>query len=190
MRRVDPEPALPSLASAVNSPRFNRPLGIRKADEAALVQAFVPERPVKALDGGVPDRLPGVDEVEHDLVVMGTLVQRCAHELGPVAAHNRARIAAHGRVALEDADHALPRVPDIDLNPGTRPRAVVHEGEEAERPPVAERVAHENTPPLVRARRHRQPLLLGHAVDLLSVDPPAFAAQHPRRLSIALAPPS
>lgn len=53
-----------SLTFVVDAPRFDRALRVGEADEPALVQAFVPERPVEALDEGILHGLPRVDEVE------------------------------------------------------------------------------------------------------------------------------
>lgn len=55
-----------SLTAVVSTPGFDRPLRVCEIHEPALIQALVPKRPVQALNESVPDRLPVVDEVEHD----------------------------------------------------------------------------------------------------------------------------
>jgi len=52
----------------VHAPGFDGLLRITEADEPGLVQAFVAERPIEALDERVLHGLAGIDEVEHHIV--------------------------------------------------------------------------------------------------------------------------
>lgn len=58
-----------------------------------LVQAFIPEAAVEALDERVLDRLARLDEGERDAMLIGPLIHGFAAKLRPVVADNCAWIA-------------------------------------------------------------------------------------------------
>ena len=92
-------------AVVVVPPRFDGGLGIREIEKPMLVQALVPEAAVEAFDKGILFRLAWLDEGERGAMLISPLIHSLAAKLRPVAAHNRAGIAAAPRDAIQGGDH-------------------------------------------------------------------------------------
>ena len=88
------EPAVQSFGFAVDPPRFDGPLRIGQAGEPMLVEAFVAEGAVEALDERVLGRFARMIEVQHHVMRGRPVVEVRPRELGPVITDNRVRIAA------------------------------------------------------------------------------------------------
>jgi hypothetical protein len=79
------------------------------AQKPVLVQAFIAESPVEALDVGVLHGLPGPDEGKAHRPLVGPSVERLTLELRAVIHRNRARQAADLAQPLQDLHNASSR---------------------------------------------------------------------------------
>ena len=80
-----------SIGVVLDPPVLDDPPGLGDGDEPVLVEAFVVEPPVEALDVGILDRFAGPDELEPHAVLVRPNVQSLASELGSVVDDVRLR---------------------------------------------------------------------------------------------------
>lgn len=78
-----------SILVVVDTPHANLRTRLVKIGEPVLVQAFIAEAAVEALNERVLDRLAGLDEMQSDLQIVGPGVERPASDLGPVVPAER-----------------------------------------------------------------------------------------------------
>src|SRR3712207_3416076 len=197
---------LPASASAgpgaagavvVEPPSLDHAARLGKAAEPALVEAFLAEAAVEALDRGVLHRLARVGEEQPHAMVVRPPVQLPATQLGSVVGHQHVGVAAFTGDVLEQADHPLARQREIDQDGRALARAIVFEVDGAEPAAVGQAVLGEvQGPALVggdrapRARQHaampaflpaptpdRQLLLAIEPLDELVVGLPALATE-------------
>ncbi len=72
----------------VESEYFHRALGFRQADEPTLVETFVPQSAVDALDEAVLHRPPRLDELQRDAVLVRPLIDVFAAKFRSVVTHD------------------------------------------------------------------------------------------------------
>lgn len=63
------------LGVVLDTPLLNQPLGVAHRDEPVLVQAFIAEPPVEALDIGILHRLARPNERQRDTGFVGPCIQ-------------------------------------------------------------------------------------------------------------------
>jgi len=93
----------------VISPCLDRCLRIDQAREVILVQAFIAKLSVEALDVGVLNGLPRLDEEKRYPVLVCPEVYCLTNELRTVVADNCFRISAFDRDTIECTRHSLAR---------------------------------------------------------------------------------
>ena len=107
-RRQTADPAMGSDGIEIASPVGERLTGVGQRGEQCLVQEFIPELAVEALDEGILGRLARRDVVPCDLLLLCPPQHRHAGEFGSVVADDRRRPAASDDDDVEFADHPLP----------------------------------------------------------------------------------
>ncbi len=132
-----------SVQVVVASPLFNDFAGVAIAAEQMLVEAFVPEAPVKALDEAVLHGLSWRDVVPFHTVVLRPFQHGVRGELGSVVADHRQRIATTvgDRIQLSCYTLAGDRV--VGDGREAFPAEVVNDAQDAEPAAIDERVRHE-----------------------------------------------
>jgi hypothetical protein len=79
---------------------------VPEIQEPVLIQAFIPELSVEALDERVLRWLATLDEVQRHLILIGPLVHDPAGELGPVVDLNGSRCSPSFSQPLQYSHHA------------------------------------------------------------------------------------
>lgn len=102
----------------VLSPCLDRCLCIEQAREVILVQALVSKLSVEALDEGVLDRFPRLDERESDTVSVSPEVERLSLELRSVVTNDRLWKSALSSKPVESEPPVLPEASDPRRWPG------------------------------------------------------------------------
>src|SRR3954469_4192126 len=87
----------------VDSPLFDQRTGIRQADEPVLVQAFISELAIEALDMPILGRLARRGKVEHDLLLSSPGIENVTSELRPIVDSNTLGCACSFNHAVQDA---------------------------------------------------------------------------------------
>ena len=125
--------------------------GVRQGGEQRLVQAFVTQPPVEAFDEAVLLRLARRDVMPVDPAILRPLEDRHAGQLGAVVADHGQRRAASADDGVQLPRHAGAGQRRIGDQTEAFPREVVDDAENAEAPPVVQRVRHKvQRPALVR----------------------------------------
>lgn len=93
----------------VRAPSGERGAGLVQGREQGLVQEFVPQAAVEALEEGILGRLSGRDIVPVKLAVSRELQDRVRGELGPIVADNRLGLAAGVEPRCQLARHPCAR---------------------------------------------------------------------------------
>ena len=116
---------------------------MRQRSEQRLVEAFVAQPPVEALDEGVLCRLAGRDIVPGDPPLGRPAQDRHAGQLRSVVRDAAERPGAAGDDGVQLAGDALPGDRGVGDQAEALPREVVDHRQDAEAPPIGQRVAQE-----------------------------------------------
>ena len=206
-RRLVIERAMRSPLVVVPPPAGDDGPRRRQIFEPVVVQAFVSEPAVEALDVGVLRRLPGRDQLQLDTMSVGPLVEGSPGELRPLIGPNRARTTSEDDGLIEHTGHVLARDAVVDDDVDGLLGEVVDDRQAFQTSTVVESVHHEvHRPDLIRPGReeqrlafdadatttpaaaHGQPSLPIEAIDALVVDLDAFPTQQGVKPPIAEAP--
>src|SRR6267143_3499451 len=196
-----PQAAVRPYRVVIHPPGFDDPPRLLQAHEPVLVQAFVPELPVKTFDERVLHRFPRLDEVQRHAMRIRPLVHRLADELRPVVHLNRFRIAPLLRHFFQPPHHARSGQRTVHFDPRRFPREPVHQIQRAKWPPARQTVPGEvHRPELILpcGQHQRHPrcgpksfaFLAPHRQSFLPVDPiHPLVVHHPLRSAVLLLPP-
>lgn len=173
-----------------------------------LVQAFVAEPAVEALDEGVLDQLSRRDVVLLDPGRLAEAQDGVADEFGAVVAVDHEGLSPPSRQRFQLAHDPCARQRRVDHAGETFPREVVDHVQHPEAATVVECIGDEvERPTLVRplwdrrrrsraqspfpsaAPAHHQPFFLVEPIDALQIDRPTFPPQQDRQTPIAEASP-
>lgn len=130
---VQPEPTMWAHAIVLPAPALDAPLGVGEIEEELFVQALVAELVVEALAVGIVDRLAGSDEAERNPARPRPAEEGPGRELRSMIADETRREAPRPRRALERLDHGRAREGVVDGERRALARAVVDDGEHADR---------------------------------------------------------
>ena len=140
----------------VDPPSFNDAPRLRKRDEDVLVQAFVAQPAVEALDEDVLHRLARRDVVPLDPGILGEAQDGPADQLCAVVRDDHAGLPATGDDLAQFAHNPHARQRGVDDQGQAFPREVIDDREHTEAPTVVERVGEEvEAPALVWPLRDR-----------------------------------
>src|SRR5258706_15441388 len=114
-RRSITKPAVRTRMIVIVSIRIDRVAGFCDRAPPMQIEQLVPHATVVALDDGVLDRLPRLDELERDAMLIGPGVEKAAAELGAIVDRDPRWIAALQRNLVESSDHAQRRQARVDL---------------------------------------------------------------------------
>src|SRR3712207_4329967 len=109
----------------VEPPSLDDAARLGQAREPALVETFLAEAAVEALDRGVLHRLAGIDEEQLHAILVGPAVELAATELRTIVDHQRVGIAARAGGILKHRDHPLAGQREVDQDRRTLARAIV-----------------------------------------------------------------
>src|SRR5262245_25745535 len=129
--------------------------------EPVLVQTFVAQAAVEALDVGVLVRLARLDEMPVDAVDVGPRVERPTDELRTVVGDQHRRLPARVDQALQHLGDKPPADRSIDVNRQACPGEIVDDGEDTKAPAVVEHIENKvERPAFIDAGQRAEP---GHA---------------------------
>ncbi len=112
-------------------PGVQQSAGLRQRREQGLVEAFVAQAAVEALDEGVVGRLARRDVMPFDLAFLKPAQDRCRGQLGAIVADHRQRLAARGKHGIQFARDAGTRQRCIRHQRQAFPREVVDHAQDA-----------------------------------------------------------
>ncbi len=115
-------------------PEGERGSRVSQAGEDLLVQEFIPQAAVEALDEGVLGRLAGLDIVPRDAAIALPAEHRPTGQLGAVVAHDGLGPAIEPDHGIKLPGDAMPRDRGIGDQRQTFPSVVVDNGKDAEPP--------------------------------------------------------
>jgi hypothetical protein len=104
---------------------------IAKAGKPELVQTFVPESAVEALDVGVLDRPDRANEVQAHAILMSPKIKGLACELRPVIDHYDLGHASLAYETVKNSDHPKARKRAVYLEREALPTVLIHDVEAA-----------------------------------------------------------
>jgi hypothetical protein len=105
-RRLPSEPRVWSCIVVIGLPASERDAGLGQRREQGLVQQFVPQSAVEALDEGILHGLARRDVMPCDAALIGPLQDGVAGELAAVVADHHLRLAALDHQTLQLPRHA------------------------------------------------------------------------------------
>lgn len=195
-----------AVVVVVVAPCRNQVTGMAQAGEQVLVEAFVQQTTVEALDEAVLHRFAGRDVVPFDLSVLLPREDCIRRQLCPVVACHHAGIATQLGDAVEFPGHAMARDRRVDDGTKALSAEVVDDAQHPETATPDKAVSHKvEGPALVRPLRdrnwrtgskgplspatfaHRQPLFAIDAVELLPVHVPTLPFKQDAQAAIAKA---
>ncbi len=118
----------------VQSPIFDDLAGFFQRKELVLVQAFVAEATVEALDICVLRRLPRRDMEQANTAIGGPSEHRQARKFRTIVHDDRFRISAHAADRIENSRHARSRKRCVDFDRKAFPTTIIHDRERANSP--------------------------------------------------------
>src|SRR5512141_2065924 len=171
------------------------------------VQTLVAQPAVETLDESVLHRTAWPNEAQLHFVAHGPGFHRATAELAAVVHRDAFRQAASFLLGtFECLDYLHPRHRAIGFQLNALPRELIHHGQNAERSPVRQLIAHKiHAPAVVRSysyagwhgpssrhlpslfRSYNQAFLPVQSIDALGIHMPAFAPQQHRPPAIAVA---
>src|SRR5207245_10695135 len=95
--------------------------------EPVLVQAFVTEAPVETLHVAILHRPSGLNRVPLQALLVSPLIDRTAHELGPVVAANLPWPSTSLLHFFQDAHYSHSPQRRVHLDRQALPRVVIHD---------------------------------------------------------------
>jgi putative transposase len=113
------------------------------AGEPVLVQAFLAIPAVKAFDTGILGRLPGVDEIRLDAMIIGPAIERAPAQFRAVVDDQEVGVSPLTGHALQHVHDPIARPREIHLDRRALPGAVVLEIGGAELAALGQRIAGE-----------------------------------------------
>jgi hypothetical protein len=134
-------------------PSFDLIAGIIKAEEPVLVEALLPEPPIKRLDISVVCRLPRTREVQRDMVPVSPKIDVLGDKFRPVVHPNRPRPSVILHDPLQDLDHLAAPDPLAHVDSQTFTGMIVDYRQKPDPTPIEELVRHKiHAPTLVLFR--------------------------------------
>ena len=99
--------AMRPILVVVSAPGGNQNTSLRQTRKPVVVQAFIPEAPIEALDECVLGGLPGLYQLELHAMLAGPLIQRLAGKFRPLVGSNRLWVTPEASRLVEDARHVM-----------------------------------------------------------------------------------
>lgn len=91
-----------------SAPGFNHDLGFLQGQKPVLSQALTPKLAVETLNKCILDRLPRLDEMQRDPMLIGPRVQGVPCELRSIVQHQNLLHGPSGKDSIENSADPLP----------------------------------------------------------------------------------
>lgn len=99
--------AVRPMLVVVSAPSGDQDTSLRQARKPMVIQAFIPEATVEALDEGVLRGFAGLDQLQLNTMLAGPLVQCLAGKFWPLVGSNSLGVTTKASCLIENTGHVM-----------------------------------------------------------------------------------